>query len=443
MFPSNIGSTDFFHKDKTLSGIKTSTLRLNSTISDNEKVFYILTAAAFSAYFIVFLLINQNGYGDNSDNYGMLRSWQEMVANGIYVPSRFQGNIPSEIILGSVAAILGPTGSNVFSFVLSLIAVSLLFYFFTEICTDRAKIALALMTVAFNPFWMNAASTSMDYLHPIAFFLLGLLCFEKNLPVAAALILSIASGCRISYAPLGLGALGLYAVFSREKEGRAIALQAVCVFLFVLSLIYLPVFISSHLSLSFLTSARPTWQGTIGLLARGLYKSIYLYGLLGTLVIVSLGARSLQDPFWKASGAVSSRVDIFSKICLFVIVYHIALFFYIPARIEYLLPVLIAVAGLCLTQDAPKFLLMTLIAAEVLYWFVSIDILRIDHKYADPCAAVQAVGARIEPHLVAGVLLPRLLHETNELRCLPKLLIETPADIHDRLPRPVPDKKGS
>lgn len=426
-----------------MSWIKTTTLRLNSSISDNEKVFYILTAITLSAYFIVFLLISQNGYGDNSDNYAMLAAWQEMVAKGVYVPSRFQGNIPSEMMLGSLAAFFGPAGANGFSFVLSLVALSLLFYFFAEFCTDRVQIALALMTVAFNPFWMNAASTSMDYIHPIAFFLSGILCFEKNLPVAGALFLALAGGCRISYAPLGLGALGLYTVFSRGKEGRVIAVQAICVFLVVSSLIYLPVFISSHLSFSFLTSARPTWQGVPGLLARGLYKSIYLYGLLGTLVIVYLGVWGLKAPVWKISGALSSRIDIFNKICLFVIAFHIALFFYIPARLEYLLPVLIGVAGLCLTRDAPKVLLVALIAVEVLYWFVSVAILRIEHKYRDPCAEVQAVSARLEPHLAAGVLLPRLLHETNELRCLPKLLIEKPADIHDRLPSPDPGGKDN
>ena len=203
------------------SGIKnTSTLRHNSSIFYNEKFFYLITAVALTAYCIVFILIKQNGYGDNANNYGMLRSWQEMVANGIYVPSRAQGNIPSEIILGSLAAILGPTGANGFSFVLSIVALSLLFYFFTEICTDKVKIALAIMTIAFNPFWMNASSTSMDYIHPIAFFLVGVLCFEKNLPLASD-IFGNSERMPHKLRPFGLRGFGPLHCFQPRKRGSS------------------------------------------------------------------------------------------------------------------------------------------------------------------------------------------------------------------------------
>ena len=79
---------------------------------------------------IAFVLIARDGYGDNINNYGMLNSWQVMVANGVYVPSRFQGNLPSELIVGTLAFLFGPIGPDSFSFILSLFALCLLFYFF-------------------------------------------------------------------------------------------------------------------------------------------------------------------------------------------------------------------------------------------------------------------------------------------------------------------------
>src|ERR1700733_6752658 len=100
----------------------------------NEKVFLSIILIAAVCYFTLFLIISRNGYGDNIDNYTMLRSWQEMVGNGVYVPSRYQGNIPSEIALGFLASMFGPIGANGFSFALSIIALGILFHFFTEVC---------------------------------------------------------------------------------------------------------------------------------------------------------------------------------------------------------------------------------------------------------------------------------------------------------------------
>ena len=129
---------------------------------------------------IAFVLIARDGYGDNINNYGMLNSWQVMVANGVYVPSRFQGNLPSELIIGTLAFLFGPIGPDSFSFILSIFALCLLFYFFYALKQDWKTSALAVATVAANPFWMNASSTTMDYIHPIPIFLFGLFLITKT-----------------------------------------------------------------------------------------------------------------------------------------------------------------------------------------------------------------------------------------------------------------------
>ena len=48
-----------------------------------------------------------------------------MLIDGKYVPSRFQGNLPSEIVLGFFASLFGPIGSNSVSLVASLSALGM------------------------------------------------------------------------------------------------------------------------------------------------------------------------------------------------------------------------------------------------------------------------------------------------------------------------------
>lgn len=411
---------------------------LRSSPAAQRAVVVGILCVAAAAYLTAFLVIDRNGYGENLDNYLMLRAWQMMAGRGVYVPSRFQGNVPSELSLGFLASWFGPTGANALSFVLSLVALAACYALFAEFGASRAATALAVVTVAANPFWVNAASTSMDYLHPLALFLVGVLCLRRNLPVLGAILLGVAAACRISYAPLGLVALGLAIAFRRERATRIVGLQAVCVFFAVAGLLFLPVFIFSHLTFAFIASARPDWQGLPGLLARGAYKHLYLYGLLGTgLVVAYLGAEALR--LMRGGARAAPRhpsLRTFVWICVAAILYHAILFFYIPIRIEYLIPTLIAVAGLLVACRAPTAVMAGLAAVQVLYWFVSIDLIDVDHRYADPCAAVQAVAARFSPHLAEGVLLPRFRHDTIEATCMPIRLIERPADVHDRLPRP-------
>ena len=150
---------------------------------------------SFLSLIIAFTRIGFNGYGNNINNYSMLRSWQEMLANGIYVPSRFQGNLPSELILGSLAAIWGPVGSNSFSFILSILSLILAYRLFRKIESDPIKIGLALATVAVNPFWVEASTTSMDYIHPIPFFLAGILLVQNRNPKLLQYFLALLGEC--------------------------------------------------------------------------------------------------------------------------------------------------------------------------------------------------------------------------------------------------------
>lgn len=393
-------------------------------------------AASFASIIVVYFMIGAAGYGDNPDNYNMLRSWQEMAANGIYVPSRFQGNLPSELLLGTLAAIWGPIGSNALSLALSILSLVLAYFLLREISSNSIKIGLALSTVAVNPFWIKASTTSMDYIHPLPFFLGGILLLTNRLPIIAAVFLALAGGMRISYVPLAFVAF-LYAMHVEpEHRNKTTILQSLFVFAFTCSLFYLPVFISSHLQLSFLNSARPTWQGFPGLIARWLYKTLYLYGLLGSLVFALLLVFNFRSRVDTADPGSSDTTRRFIRLSGAFIIFHLALFLYIPVRIEYLIPLLLALSGFFVVRNVSNVLLIALIVAEISYWFVSIDLIEVAHRYQDPCAPVIAIEAEIKPHIGHGILEPELSRRTNEMLCLQKYLLQPPLHIQDPLPIP-------
>jgi hypothetical protein len=389
-----------------------------------------------SSLLVAFALVGTNRYGDNQNNYAMLRSWQEMVANGAYVPSRFQGNLLSELLIGYLAAVAGPIGSNALSLALSVLSLAMAYALLRKVASDRLKIGLALSTVAINPYWVKASITSMDYTHPIPFFLAGILLTQRRIPIIAAICFAIAGGMRISYVPLGLAALLAATFFEAHRSQKQVLIQAFVAYLVILCLIYFPAFLSAHLRFTFLGSARPTENGIGGLLARWAYKQLYLYGLLGTVIVWA----SVSYPFTRVNNDKRKLVGVertYYRICLALAAFHLLLFLYIPVRVEYLLPILLAMAGVFVVTDVPRTLLVALILAEGLYWFSSIDLLEVRRTESAACAAIHGVGARFAPHVSQGVLVGELTGQTDELLCLPKGLLQQPKNIRDRLPVPV------
>jgi hypothetical protein len=170
---------------------------------------------------IAAVLVAQNGYGDNLDNYRMLRSWQQMVSHGLYQPSRFQGNLPSELALGFSASQLGPLGTSLISALASLCSLVLAWRVLSRF-TDARRAAWALLPVAVNPYWILASCTAMDYIHPLPFYLFGMLMLLEQRTHLAVLSLALAAGIRISFLPLGLFTLAWSFALERQRNQRLI-----------------------------------------------------------------------------------------------------------------------------------------------------------------------------------------------------------------------------
>jgi len=381
------------------------------------------------------LIIASHGYGEDVDTYLMLKTWQTILIDGAYLPSRFQGDIVPEFIIGFLASQFGPYGPNFASVLLSLAAAALAAKILLRVTTDRTLILLCLLTVILNPRWIICGATPVDYIYPVAFCLSGILLLLDQRPTLAALLFALAAGSRISYVPLGLAALGTAWYLEELRERRAAILSAVPVYLLTGGLFYLPVLISSHLTLEFLAAARPLWQGFPGLLARFLYKVLLLYGLGGTTAVI--GATAWYVIRQRQNAVDLTRREKVLAICsLAVVGFHLLLFLWIPVRVSYLLPVLLAVAAIFVVYRVDFRILLAISLLEVILWFIRIEPLSIRHMSELPCQPVKAVGARFSPHLAPGRLLEALEGRSVNASCDLAVLRIVPADPMGALPPP-------
>lgn len=395
------------------------------------------------AFLAAALVIGARGYGDDIDSYAMLQTWQTMLLDGVYQPSRFQGDIVPEFVIGFLASQFGPYGSNLMSLLLSLAAAVMCWRIFSQLTPDGRLAGAAVLTVVMNPFWIVCSATSVDYMYAITFSLLGIWLLIARWPGIGALAFAVATGSRISYAPLGMAAMIVAWVREQDRREKMTMLSAAIVYLVTGGLFYLPVLIASHLTFRFLTAARPIWQGFIGLAARFVYKAQGLYGMLGTSVVIAALAY-YRDRRRRAGMRFTQEQALAAACAWFVILFHLGLFLWIPVRVSYLLPVLIAAAAMFVLYQVDYRILLGICVLEIGLWFVRIDPLKIRHESQAPCAAVKAIGAEFSPHLARGRLLP--LFEGDMpwaacgrafLRIAPKTPVSPlPPPLFGRQPRP-------
>ncbi len=387
-----------------------------------------------------------SGYGNDNDTYGMLKTWADLREHGAYFPSRSPGFPLPEMLIGAASEAAGHAGSNLLSAVLACAA---LFCFHRLLLPWGAGRALwATAAAGLNPAWVIAASSSMDYVYGMAFFLAGLLALraahreahwvanlgaerkakleaDREKPGSpraprpylflAALAFAAASASRLTYAPAAALAYGAAALIpaagGREPPPRArlAASAALCLALSILA--YLPSYLATGASMF-----RPTFAarevGFFGLdglpsagayLSRFLYRNLALWGIPAALVLLAglASAPALRRPRtwpmpWPAAAAGLAALLFFE-----------AVFARLPLETAYLLPVLFLVLTLAAALPAHRGLLPALALCLALQNLVAIDVL--DRRGAARAGGfLEASGSSFRPRIRAGDLVEDL-----------------------------------
>jgi hypothetical protein len=299
--------------------------------------------------FLGYALLTFSGYGNHDDIYRMIGTWRSLITEHRYVPSRFQGYLIPELVIGLSSQLGGFHLSNLVSAALAIATLFFLYRLLLRITTPLTAL-LAAAAVGSNPYWIIPATTSTDYVYPAFFFLLGLwlLCQERFR--WAGIAFACAVSARLTYGPMGAIAFAFY--FPYLRQNRALMgrfFQGVLLFLLGTIALYLPVFFASGMTLSFLGFASETSGGTFGILARFLYKNVYLWGL-PAFVVIAVFFFQQRGFYWRNLCSNPLRNIRAEKLLFHAVfwcfLYNELLFARLPHQYQYLLPVLFCVVYL-------------------------------------------------------------------------------------------------
>ena len=202
-----------------------------------------------------------HGYGFDDDGYSLVRVVQQLLAEHVYLASRFQGAVVAELPMGLAAHLFGSLGSNLV--VLACAIAGLAAFLATLRLYGVGCRGLVLAAIASNGVLLIAAATSMDYMVAFGIFAVGLYALAAGEDVLGVVLLGLSAGARIFY--ISLAELAVVFVLLERRRTSPVSLVHLascmaCAFL-VAGLCYLAVWFNHGLKLDWLGAARPTEQG--------------------------------------------------------------------------------------------------------------------------------------------------------------------------------------
>ena len=124
----------------------------------------------------------------------------------------------------------------------------------------------------------------MDYSWAFLFFSIGLYFYSKKVFEIAVLGFAFAVGCRLNFIIFVVLAIFFYSHSNKINYQKKIIIF-LCSFISS-GLFYLPVWFDNSFGLSWITAARPTEQGILGLFSRFTYKTWLAFGIIQTLILI-------------------------------------------------------------------------------------------------------------------------------------------------------------
>lgn len=340
------------------------------------------------------------GYGADNDTYLMLGTWDGWRTYGNYVPSRFQGSPLAEMVIGGLSWVGGHWLSGLFSLVLGLVSMVLLY----QLVRSRSSAAMAMALtsmVAVAPGFVIAATTSHDYIYALALLLAGWWWWERGgSPEVVGLLFALSATARLSTIACGLVIIAFAPTTRARIRGRT---RAAAVAVVVAAIAYVPGLLNPDPETGFFGATRPTGQGIKGTAARVLLKPPLFFGWFGTAavlvaVLVVLRRRRMAAP------ATQSGDHWIALVMLI----QVVLWLWLPVEVSYLLPAVAAAAvyfaSLTRTVAVPAAARWVWVVVAFSGW---LDVAPLTIIYADHgrCKAVEAIDARIEPRVESGQLL--------------------------------------
>lgn len=357
--------------------------------------FIFLSVLIFGSY-LCFI----GGYGSDEDTLPMIGTFIGFL-NGNFMTSRFTGYPVAEFIIGFTSYHFGSYLINLIIFFSFVIGASIFYACFSKKFNINDLIFFLLILIS-NPVLFFENLEPMDYSLAFLFFSFGYYFLIRNRFEISIVFFGICIGSRINFAPLILVAILFCDSSFLKNEYKKLTLTVSS--LFIGCLFYLPVWINSELGFDWLRAGRP--EGNIlEYLSRVIYKLIISFGLIQFILIVFFIKNILKN----------KKIKKQSKQLLFLILTNLIIFFYVPAELSYLQPLIIFTYFLVYKSLEKKYLYF-LIVLNFLTWFINYDFLKINYKYDYVCDPKQAVSASLNISLKRGHFFD-FIESRNDIKC--------------------------
>ena len=334
---------------------------------------------------VVTLPLLVSGPGNDLDVANVFRSGRAMVRHGTYLPSRAPGSPVHEAIIGTLDLVGGPLLTNIASLGAAVAVLWALDLLLAQHGVGPNR-RWALAIVAFNPWFVIAATSSADYLFALAFTLWAAVGLRAGYTFSSGLLAALAMGSRIGSAAL-IAALFVAELTSVSTSGwptprRLRTLLSAVVAAIATVILFVPSFLAAG-GLEFASNDFSTSSPLVQL-GRAGAKNLTLLGTIGSLAVLAAvpALARLVRQEWRSAWVV--------RFALVGLVLSQALFARFPWKMAHLLPCLVVgvlLIGAALA-DRPR-QLMGLALLQLLFCFVQVEVLRPD----DPN---RATGARFE-----------------------------------------------
>lgn len=321
------------------------------------------------------------GYGIESEP--RLTVFTNLIENGIYEPSRYYGHPVSEIILGFLGYFFGGKITNFICFLCFLS--SIYFFYFTFYKNNKSLIFFFLLVITNSNLFLQSSDVS-DFPIALIFFSLGLFFYKKKGDdFLSIFFFTLCMGSRLNFA-LFIYIFLFYEIFYRKNFEK---IRYIFLLSFTTSLLFLPIFFQSKMSLSFLYNDGGPPFNLQSLIPRFLFKVYKMIGVFSIFVFIYV-------LFNKHYYSLTKK-----KIFLLIIFFNLILFFMIPSKMAILQPFIIFLYLTIINLNSKK-IIYFLVFFNFLEWFISYDFLDIKYRYKDICKPVHAISATLKLKISEG-----------------------------------------
>ena len=344
-----------------------------------------------------------SGYGSDEDTLPMIGVFQGILKNGIIMSSRFTGYPVAELGIGFLAHYFGSWATNIFTFAFFIIGVTF-FYLSIDTKSFNKNFFSFLLLCLTSPVLFFDNLEPIDYSWAFLFFALGLFFLKKNFFEIAVLSFGLCIGTRINFTPFILFVI-LFFNYSLQIKFKRKIIIFLCSFI-IGGLFYLTIWYQNSFGLEWLSSARPTSQGLFGLISRFTYKTIFAIGPLFLIFLTILSIIKIK------------KIPKFenSLMLYLIILINLGIFFYIPAELSYLQPMLICIYFI-INKYFSKNMIYLFILLNLFTWLIDFDFLKIKYKDNNSCDNIEAVSATFEFQIKEGKFKQFLNSRNNIIEC--------------------------